>query len=157
MAGSLWLELGGTCGYWAICLVTFLNYIAHCGLLNLCPWMLERTNGRMFYTFKHRKNGWCQYSMKVLWVHWSRGSELPRWSTLVGKILSRRSVKQLAFPLARLLLSGIRDWGRPFCYGGNDGLTPGCSWLFPVCLVVPERREVPCWTLLCNPQGTPSF
>lgn len=25
----------------------FLNYIAHCGLINLCSWILKRTHGRI--------------------------------------------------------------------------------------------------------------
>ena len=78
--------------------------------------------------FKYTKNGWCWYSTKDRWVCWANGSELPRWKT-------KQVNKATGFSTGK----GISNWGRPFCYGGNDNLMLVCSWIFYSLLSYPGK------------------
>lgn len=75
----------------------FLNYIAHCGLVNLCSWTLKRTHGRLqsfceLYVSSIQKMADVGIVQRI-----DESAGLMVLNCLDGR--QRRSTKPMAFPL----------------------------------------------------------
>lgn len=81
-----------------------------------------------------------------LWVHWTRGSELPRWSTLVGEIKKVNKANDFSTCISPSLRN---SWLRKTILLWRKWQSdPGMLMALYHVLCCPEKGEMSRWTLL---------